>query len=237
LVASADKILWSHNGDAQLPSASLTKIMTVMLALRHTAPETIVTVSARAASESGTKIGLAAGDRVRAGLLAAAALMESGNDACMALAESSASSPESFVTMMNDEAGKMGLRHTRFQNPCGHDAPNHYSSANDLLAIARAAMKDPFFESIVSLRTGSFATVDGRHKFSFHNKNELIGRYPGAVGIKTGTTPVAGKCLIALVRRDGVEVWLVLLNAKERWWASTRILDEALRALGAPLNF
>ncbi|MBI3580889.1 MAG: D-alanyl-D-alanine carboxypeptidase [Nitrospinae bacterium] len=237
LVASSDKILWAHNADSPLPSASLTKIMTVMLALRRTPPETIVAVSARAASESGAKTGLSAGDRVRAGLLAAAALMESANDACMALAESAAETPEAFVAMMNDEARRMGLRHTRFQNPCGHDARNHYSSANDVLAVARAAMKNPFFASIVSMRTGSFSTVDGKRKFSFQNKNELIGRYPGAEGVKTGTTPAAGKCLVALVRRDGLEVWLVMLNARERWWTSARILDSALRALGAPLDF
>jgi D-alanyl-D-alanine carboxypeptidase (penicillin-binding protein 5/6) len=237
VVASSEKVLWSHNMDIPYPPASLTKIMTVMLSLRKIPAEEIITVSNRASAETGTTLGLKTGDRIRHGLLAAAALMESGNDACMAIAEHVGGSAEKFVEMMNAEAAAMGLLHTHFQNPCGHDAPGQYASASDILQIARAAVKDPLFAAIISNTAGSFSTVDGKRTFSFINKNALIGRYPGALGVKTGTTPKAGKCLVALVRRDGVEVWLVALNAKERWWATTKVLDEALRSLGVLPNY
>lgn len=237
LAAAPDKIIWAHNEDAPLPPASLTKIMTVMLALQKTAPEDIVTVSPRAAAETGSHIGLKAGDKVYAGLLAAASLMASANDACLALAEHAGGGDAAFVALMNEEAARLGLSRTHFQNPCGHDAPGHVSSARDMLTLARAAMRLPLFAGIAAERTLRFTTVDGKRTFFVKNKNLLIGRYPGAAGIKTGFTEKAGKCLVALVRRDGVEVMLVALNAKERWWSSVRVLDAALREMGVELYY
>lgn len=237
LAAAPDKIIWAHNEDAPLPPASLTKIMTVMLTLQKTAPGEVVTIGPRAAAETGSRIGLKEGDKVYAGLLAAAALMGSANDACSALAEHAGGSEAAFVALMNEEATRLGLSHTRFQNACGHDAPGHVSSARDMLTLARAAMRQPLFAGIVSERTLRFSTVDGKRTFFIKNKNELIGRYPGAAGVKTGFTEKAGKCLVALVRRDGVEVMLVALGAKERWWSSVRVLDAALRELGVELYY
>ncbi len=237
LAAAPDKIIWAHNEDLPLPPASLTKIMTIMLVLQKTAPEEVVTVSPRAAAETGSRIGLKAGDRVYAGLLAAAALMGSANDACLALAEHVGGGEAAFVAMMNEEAARQGLSRTRFQNACGHDTPGNVSSARDMLTLARAAMRLPLFAAIVAERTLRFTTVDGKRTFSLKNKNALIGRYPGAVGVKTGFTEKAGKCLVALVRRKGAEVMLVALNAKERWWSSVRILDAALREQGVDLYY
>lgn len=237
LAAAPDKIIWAHNEDTPLPPASLTKIMTVMLALQKTAPEDVVTISPRAAAETGSHIGLKPGDKVYAGLLAAAALMASANDACFALAEHVGGGEAAFVALMNEEAARLGLSRTHFQNPCGHDAPGHLSSARDMLTLAHAAMRLPLFAGIAAERTLRFTTVDGKRTFFVKNKNALIGRYPGAAGVKTGFTEKAGKCLVALVRRDGAEVILVALNAKERWWSSVRILDAALREQGVELDY
>lgn len=115
---------------------------------------------------------------------------------------------------------------THFTNPCGHDHRDLYSTAHDLAILAEAALKNRTFVEIVKLVYWSVSTVEGR-RFTLENKNQLIGRYPGAIGVKTGYTARAGKCLIALAERDGMKALLVLLNAPNRWWDSEAMLDKA----------
>jgi D-alanyl-D-alanine carboxypeptidase (penicillin-binding protein 5/6) len=128
---------------------------------------------------------------------------------------------------MNLRAKELGLKNTSFTNACGHDQAGLYSTANDLAILAEAALKNPVFAELVSFVSGNIRTVDDRRSFSIENKNELIGRYPGAIGIKTGFTSRAGKCLIALAERNGSRVLLILLNAPNRWWDAFSILDNA----------
>jgi len=210
-------------------------MMTALLVLERADLRSVVTVSREASRETGTRLGLAAGDRMLVIDLLAAALLGSANDACHALADYVAGSEKKFVDLMNARAREMGLPRTRFANACGHDAPGMYSTARDLARLAETAMGNPVFAKIAGIVGGEVSTADGGKKYSIENKNELIGRYRGALGVKTGFTGSAGKCLVALVERGEKRVLLVLLNAPDRWWKAEEILDAAFaRGSGAP---
>jgi len=227
LVKVDGRELWSRNPDRRLAPGSLTKMMTGLLVLERADPGQVATVSPEASRETGTRLGLEAGDRMLVIDLLAAALLGSANDACHALADHVAGSEKKFVVLMNARAREMGLSRTRFANACGHDAPGMYSTARDLARLAETAMGNPVFAKIAGIVGGEVSTADGGKKFSIENKNELIGRYRGALGVKTGFTGSAGKCLVALAERGGKRVLLVLLNAPDRWWKAEEILDAA----------
>jgi D-alanyl-D-alanine carboxypeptidase (penicillin-binding protein 5/6) len=219
--------VWSRAADRALPPASLTKIMTALVFIESGMPaDGVVTVSANAQRAGGTRLGLKAGERLRAGDALAATMLSSANDACLALAEHVAGDKMGFARLMNRRAGELGLARTHFTNPCGHDEPRHRSSARDLAVLATAAMSNKRFAELAGTVELQMATLGGR-RFSLENKNELLGRYPGTVGVKSGFTPGAGKCLVALAKRDGVSVLLVVLNGSNRWWDSTAALDRA----------
>jgi D-alanyl-D-alanine carboxypeptidase (penicillin-binding protein 5/6) len=221
------RTLWSKAADRALPPASLTKIMTALVFLESGKPlDGVVTVSASAQRASGSRLGLKAGERLRAAEVLAAMLLRSANDACLALAEHVAGDKARFAALMNARASELGLVRTHFTNPCGHDEPGHRSTARDLALLARVAMAKPVFARIVETVDLPIATLEGR-RFALVNGNELVGRYAGAIGVKTGFTPGAGKCLVALARRNGIEVLLVLLNGRNRWWESVAVLDRA----------
>jgi D-alanyl-D-alanine carboxypeptidase (penicillin-binding protein 5/6) len=227
LVKVDGRELWARNPDQRLAPGSLTKMMTGLLVLERADPGQVATVSREASRETGTRLGLEAGDRMLVIDLLAAALLGSANDACHALADHVAGSEKKFVTLMNARARELGLSGTRFANACGHDAPGLYSTARDLARLAEAAMGNPVFAKIAGIVGGGISTADGGKNFPVENKNELIGRYRGAKGVKTGFTGSAGKCLVALAEREGKEVLLVLLNAPDRWWKAEEILDAA----------
>ncbi|MFA7403776.1 MAG: D-alanyl-D-alanine carboxypeptidase family protein [Pelobacteraceae bacterium] len=219
--------IWGHRPERRLAPASLTKIMTALLVLEREQLDRVVTVSSAAAGESGTRIGLRKGDRMTVGDLLAATLIFSANDACRALADHTGGNGERFVTLMNTRAKKLGLNATHFSNPCGHDQPRHYSTAHDLAILAGAALGNRTFRDIVSRQQQQVRSVDGKRRFSLRNKNHLLGRYPGIVGVKTGYTPDAGECLIALAEREGTRVLLVMLHGRNRWHNAAAMLDRA----------
>lgn len=219
--------VWAHRPERRLAPASLTKIMTALLVLEREPLDRVVTVSSAAAAESGTRIGLRRGDRITVGSLLAATLIFSANDACRALADHAGGKRGRFTDLMNVRAGKLGMRGTHFTNSCGHDRPRHYSTARDLAILAEAALGNPTFRDLVSRQQQQIRTVDGKRHFNLRNKNLLIGRYPGTVGVKTGYTLAAGKCLIALAEREGTSVLLVMLHARNRWHDAAAMLDRA----------
>jgi D-alanyl-D-alanine carboxypeptidase (penicillin-binding protein 5/6) len=227
-------VVWHKNADQRLAPASLTKLMTALLVVEQLASDTPITVGAAAAQETGTRLGLKPGDSLRAKDLLSATLVGSANDACRALADRVSGGQTQFVQRMNQRALQMGLHNSHFANACGHDAPDHFSSAADMRVLARAVMQNAQLAALVAQADASIATLDGKRSFTFSNKNALIGRYPGAMGIKTGTTPAAGKCLVALARRGQHTVLLVVLKGKDRWWDAVDILDIAFARAGAP---
>jgi len=226
-------VLWAGNAAKALPPASLTKIMTALLVIERDQLEAVVRVSAAAASETGARIGLRAGDRMKVRDLLTAALLRSANDACHALAQWYAGDERSFVAAMNARAQALGLRSTHFVNACGHDAPGHRASALDLLALARAALRLPEFGRLAALPSARILTADGKRRFDLRTTNALIGRLDGAAGVKSGYTNKAGKCILALVRRGSHEVLLVLLNAPNRWWDAHGLAEAAFAHLDA----
>ncbi|HVP65842.1 MAG TPA: serine hydrolase [Anaeromyxobacteraceae bacterium] len=227
LVAVNGRVLWERKPDLPLPMASLTKVMTGLVVLeRGGRPDDWVRVSEKAARATGTRLGLRAGDEIRAGDALAAALVSSSNDACLALAEHVAGSAQAFVELMNRRAAELGLDATHFEDPCGHDAPGHRSTARSLWRLTRAALEKPEFRRLVALERTQVRTRDGR-TLSIVTGNALLGRAPGATGVKSGFTPAAGKCLIARAERGPTEVLVVLLGAPDRWWTAARILEAA----------
>jgi serine-type D-Ala-D-Ala carboxypeptidase (penicillin-binding protein 5/6) len=226
------KPVWEHRPERRLFPASLTKIMTALLVLEREDPDRVVTVSRGAAAESRTRIGLHHGDRIRVGDLLAATLINSANDACRALADHVGGDRKRFVMLMNARARELGLNETHFNDPCGHDKPHHYSSAHDLAILAETALKNQTFRDLVSRQRMQIRTVDGRRHFELRNINHLLGRYPGALGVKTGYTGSAGRCLVALAERDGTRVLLVMLHARNRWHNAAAMLDRAFEHAG-----
>jgi serine-type D-Ala-D-Ala carboxypeptidase (penicillin-binding protein 5/6) len=196
---------------AHLPIASITKLMTVLVALRHAHLDDVVTVSGRAAEVGESSINLRPGERLTVRDLVEAALIQSANDAAVALAEYVGGSQPAFVAMMNAEARKLGLRDTHFANPDGLDAPAHYSSAHDVTRLARIAMRNPVIRSVVGRPT---ATITGGRVLT--TWNDLLTRFPGAFGVKTGHTGAAGWSEVAAARAHGVTVYATLLGGATR---------------------
>lgn len=219
--------VWERQGSRRLPPASLTKLMTALLVIERTRTDDVVTISRAAARETGSRLRLKAGEQFHVEDMLAAALIASANDACHALADSIAGSQARFVQMMNRRAQELGMRDTHFANACGHDAVGHYSSARDLALLAHELIKHPVVTELTAKTGTRIATLDGARSYSFASKNALIGRYPGALGLKTGYTSRAGKCLVAYARRGATQVLLVLLHGNDRWWDAVDILDLA----------
>jgi len=214
-----------HNADRRRPPASLTKIMTALIVLERSRLEDVVTVSRAAARETGSRVGLRRGERFRVRDLLAASLIASANDATRALADHVAGNQPAFVQLMNARAQSLGLRDTRFSNVCGHDHKGLYTTARDLVIITEHALRIPAFTDLVAQRSLRIRTVTGTRSIGFHNINRLVGRYPGARGVKTGTTPNAGQCLVAVAERDNIRVFLVLMHSRQRWQLAPALLD------------
>jgi len=165
---------------------------------------------------------------LRAGDALAATVVASANDACLALAEHVGGSVEAFVAAMNRRAAALGLSATRFENPCGHDAPGHRASARDLLALTRAFLAVPALRELAARERVELSTRAGR-RLSAPTKNSLLGRVQGVTGVKTGTTEAAGRCVVARAERDGAEVVVILLDAPDRWFTAAALLEAAFR--------
>ncbi len=219
--------IWAKHPQRRLPPASLTKLMTALLVLEQNRPDDAVTINPSAARESGTRLGLKPDEQFRLQDLLAATLVNSANDACHALADHLAGNEARFVAHMNQRAKALGMHDTHFANACGHDEVGHYSSVHDLSLLAHALLKYPSLLDITSQKNLQIATLDGQHSYSLGNSNALVGRYDGALGLKTGFTPNAGKCLVAYAKRGDHSVLLILLHGQDRWWDAVDILDLA----------
>lgn len=186
-----------------------------------------VTISPTVAAETGHRLRLRVGEKYRVRDLLAAMLIESANDAARALAEHLGGTEVRFAGIMNARAAKLGLKDTHFTNAAGHHHPDHYTTARDLVVMTEAALARPLFRELVSKVRYDIRSVNGKRRFKLENSNKLLPKYDGMVGVKTGYTPEAGRCLVALAERDGVEVLIVLLRARNRWQLAERMLDKA----------
>ena len=154
-------------------------------------------------------------------------LMHSANDACLVLAETCRRVDRGL--RRPDECPwppQLGMSDSHFVHPCGFDADGQYSTVTDLLRLARAAHANPRIAQIVAQEQATVGTASGR-QLAFKNTNQLLGRLEGVMGLKTGYTPQAGHCLIAVAEQSGHRVWLVLLDSPRRWWTANRIITDA----------
>lgn len=228
LVAVDGRLRWSRNADLPRPPASLAKLLTAIVLLDDPRWDEAarVDVSAAAAAVEGSQLGLRRGEALRAGEALTALLVRSANDACIALAEHSAGSIGAFVERMNSRAAALGMSRSHFGHPCGLDAPGQQTTARDLLRIAGVALAHPAVAARVSLARAEVTTLEGR-RLAFVNGNALVGRVEGVIGMKSGFTNRAGKCVIAVAQRGDHRVWLVMLGAEERWWTASGMIEAA----------
>jgi D-alanyl-D-alanine carboxypeptidase (penicillin-binding protein 5/6) len=203
----AQKRAWTR-----VPIASITKLMTVVVALDHARWNDVVRVRADAARVGESTVNLRAGERITVGDLVKAALIQSANDAAVALADYVGHGDSAaFVRLMNEKAAELGLARTHFARPDGLDARAHYSTALDVTQLAQVAMRDPRVRAAVRERTDSIA--GGRR---LHTWNDLLGVFHGLYGVKTGHTGAAGWCEVAAVRRNGVTLYTTVLGSPTR---------------------
>jgi len=226
----SDRILLENQADRPMAPASLTKIMSAIVVLEEGNLEDQVTVSRRAAAAHRIKLHLKPGQLVPLRGLLQAMLIRSANDACLAAVEHVAGDEESFVARMNAKAAALGLTRTHFQNACGFDMPDHYSTAEDLAALTTYAMGNETFAAIVREPAAVIHTADQRKKFIARTTNRLLVTMDGVVGVKTGYTREAGRCLIAVVTREDKELLLVLLNARQRWGRAQELIELGLQS-------
>jgi D-alanyl-D-alanine carboxypeptidase (penicillin-binding protein 5/6) len=203
----AQKRAWTR-----APIASITKLMTVMVALDHARWNDVVRVQREAAAVGESTINLHAGEQITVGDLVKGALIQSANDAADALADYVGHGNESaFVQMMNAKAAQLGLARTHFARPDGLDARGHYSTALDVTRLAETAMRDPRIRAVVRERA---ASISGGRRL--HTWNDLLGVFGGLYGVKTGHTSAAGWCQVAAVRRNGVTLYTTVLGSPTR---------------------
>jgi D-alanyl-D-alanine carboxypeptidase (penicillin-binding protein 5/6) len=224
------QVLFEQNADLSMAPASLTKIMSAIVILEEGDLDDQVTVSRQAAAAHRTKLYLKPGQVLPLRGLLEAMLIRSANDACLAAVEHVGGDEESFVAKMNAKAAAIGLTRTHFQNACGFDMPNHFSTAEDLVVMTEYAMGHETFASIVREPAAVIRTTDQRKTYLARTTNRLMGTMDGVIGVKTGYTRGAGRCLITVVTRDGRELLLVLLNARQRWPRAHELIAYGLRA-------
>lgn len=209
------QVLFQKDARQRRPIASITKIATALVVLERSDPQELVTVSATAAGDGITpgvsELGLQAGEQIRVDDLVYALMLQSANDAAVALAEHVSGSVDAFVRAMNAEARRLGMRHTRFYSPNGLD-DRGYSTALDLARLTRAAYAEPLFERIDTTRFHEIASPSGPPR-EIQNRNVLLWLYKGAIGGKTGFTTAAGFCVVAVAQREGIRLAAVILDA------------------------
>ena len=211
--------------------ASLTKMMTCLLALENgnMADTLLITDDVFICKDSRVKLG----EGYLLGELLYEMMLQSDNDAAYAVAKHIAGDTLTFCDMMNEKAAYLGMTSTHFSNPNGMPAPDNYSSASDLLRLARYAMRDSVFAEIVGTPKKSVPLIDGRH-MDCRNTNVLLSSYEGCIGVKTGYTRQAGNCLASAATRDGTTLYLVLLNSRSmrsRFTESAILLDYGFRVM------
>lgn len=230
---TSNTLLYEKDIHKRMPIASLTKIMTAIIALENEDLKKEITVSRKAAEIGENIMGLAPGEKITLKNLLYGLLLPSGNDAAEAIAESSKFGRENFVYLMNKKTEDLGLADTRFTNPSGLEGDGkQYSSAYDLLVITRYALENETFVELVS--TVEHAIPESTHHKAFHlfNDTNLLTSYPGVKGVKTGFTNEAGMCLVSYLEYKGHKIIGIILNSQNRREEMKMLLDYSLRTLG-----
>jgi serine-type D-Ala-D-Ala carboxypeptidase (penicillin-binding protein 5/6) len=223
--AHTGRILWAKRAHERRKIASLTKIMTATLALREVPWDSTITVDKRVTTVPLVKEGLRTGERVRAWKLFYSLLLFSGNDDAAQLAISAAGSIHAFLHQMNAEARHLGMRDTHFRSPSGVIDQGNYSTAWDLAALTRYALRDPRFRMLVRTKQIQVRWSAPTNSKIYLNNNFLLHAYHGANGVKTGYTSESGWCLAASATRHGRTLIAVVLDSPNIYGDARRLLN------------
>ena len=214
------------NEDVKSAMASTTKIMTTIVILEKADLNEKVTVSAKAGGTGGSRLGLKRGDKASVRDLLYGLMLRSGNDAAVALAEHVGGSVKGFAKLMNEKAIELGLTNTHFVTPHGLDDANHYTTALELAKLTDYAMDNETFAKIVG--TKSTTIYINNQSRQINNTNELLGVLNGVVGVKTGFTNNAGRCLVTETKRNNMDIITIVLGAdtkKDRTKDSVNLIE------------
>jgi D-alanyl-D-alanine carboxypeptidase len=221
------RVLWQRNPHARLRIASLTKMMTALLAVKSGRPNGRVLVTKEAINTNGSKVGvLPLGRHVPFESMLYGLLLPSGNDAAVALAQYLAGSVRSFVARMNAEAAKLVLACTRFSSPSGYVDQDNFSCPVDLAELAHLDLAQPRIARITRSASAILPFPIKGGKLYLYNNNPLLRLgYPGTTGLKTGYTVASGRCLVATAERHGVRLGVVLLDSPDPATQARKLLD------------
>lgn len=232
---NSGEVLFEKNPDERLKIASITKLMTLLIVLDENKLDDVVTVSRTAAGTPGSTMFLAAGEQITEENLIYGALINSANDAAVALAEHNAGSSAAFVVKMNNKAKDLGLTNTHFSNPVGLDDSDNYSSSRDIANLGKYLYHNPLIKKIAKIKNMDVRSVNGNYTHKLESTNKLLDSYLKINGLKTGTTDDAGRCLIAVAEnKDGHEIVTVVLNSPDRFGESKILIDWVFRAFTWP---
>lgn len=207
----SDRIVYEKNADDRRPIASTTKIMTALIALEHYDVNKEVTIKPEWCGIEGSSMYLTAGETLKIGELIYGLMLASGNDAATALGSIYDGNISSFVDLMNKKANELGLINTHFENPSGLDSENHYSTSKEMALLTKYALQNNYFAKVCSTKQYN---IESRF---MANHNKLLFLLKGTVGVKTGYTEKAGRCLVSAVNREGRLLIAVTLNAPDDW--------------------
>ena len=226
--AEEDTALYCHNDTKRLPMASTTKIMTAIVALEQADPNSLVTIPSDAVGIEGSSCYLKAGEQLTLCSLLYALLLQSANDAAVAIAHYIAGSSEEFALLMNLKAAEIELNDTHFDNPHGLDSDTHYTTARDLARLADYCMQNPTFCEIwstPSIRLPISDTETSTTSRYLYNHNRLLRSYPPCIGGKTGYTMRCGRCLVSAAELEGKTLIAVTLNCRNDWSAHVQLYE------------
>jgi D-alanyl-D-alanine carboxypeptidase len=231
---ATNQFVYQKNIYEKLPIASLTKIMTALVAIENEDLGKRIVVDKKSAEIGEDSMGLSAGEILTLEDLLYGLMLHSGNDAAEAIARSSTFGRENFIYLMNKKAQDLGAINTNFTNPSGLEGDgDQYSTAYDLLIITRNALENKVFEKIVSTVEYKIPKTEEHKEYDLFNETNLLTSYPGVRGVKTGFTDEAGYCLVTYLEYGGHRIIAVLLNSKNRRDEMKDLLDYSLRSLGA----
>lgn len=227
MCAGSGSTLWSKNECEPLPMASTTKIMTALLVLEAISAcgNKEIEITDEMVRIEGTSMGLMPGDIVTMEALAQGMLLCSGNDAANAGAIAVSGNTDKFLTLMNQKSKAIGMQNTLFSTPSGLDKDHHHSTARDMAVLGAYAMENENFAKIVSQKSMKVNFVNPGKSVNLRNHNKLLRLYDGCVGIKTGFTKAAGRCLVSCAEKEGVRLVAVTLNALNDWDDHTKLYE------------